>query len=121
MIDQSKETPNQNHLFRIQYIDQTYQLVNWTNDQLYTVYQQMNDGVNVILMDKCIFKVADIRAITYLEPLEEEEKSTEEINEEDAKKGVVITEMGTYDKELFELLQSMGHDMGEIQSEKGVK
>lgn len=102
-------------MYRIQYVDNNYQLVEWTEDQLDNVYRDMSSGEEVSLVDKCIFRLKDIRAITYLPPIVEEEETPEE------EQTVVLTEMGTYDKEIFELMQQLGVDVGEIKGERGSK
>lgn len=113
-----KRCPNVEHIketYRIQYVDNTYQLVDWTNDSFEYVYEAMAIGKHIAMIDKCIFRLTDIRAIVHIPPEPEEEPVTEEDEE-----GMVITEMGKYDREMYELLVSMGYgaEMGEV---KGVK
>jgi hypothetical protein len=114
-LTKEQDNPFMNHLFRIQYVDNTYQLVNWTNDQLHTVYKDIEAGKKATLMDKCIFKLDDIRAIVFLPPVLEKEETEEGEEKED----MVITEMGAYEKELYDLLQVNGIPLGKVIGERG--
>ena len=108
-MDLIKET------YRIQYVDNTYQLVDWTEEQLPRVYDDMLHDDKVTIIDKCIFRLSDIRAIVHI-PQEEE-------NEKEEKQQLVVTEMGAYERELYELLVQNGfaEELGNVIGEKGVK
>jgi hypothetical protein len=103
------------HTFRIQYVDNNYQLVEWTEDQLSLVANDMNECEEVTLIDKCIFRLKDIRAITYLPLVPDHEQPSEE----EENNGIVVTEMGKYDRELYDLLQVNGIDLGVVLKEGG--
>lgn len=89
--------------YRIQYVDNSYQIVEWTEEQLDDVYRDMASGEEVSLLNKCIFRLKDIRTITFLPPVEEELDDNPEEPET-----VMVTEEGVYDKEVYDILQSMG-------------
>lgn len=105
MTNSTKDT------YRIQYKDNTFQLVNWTEDQLFRVEVAMNTHRPAIMLDKSIFRLADIRAITYLPPVEESTDKTDG-------KGIVITEMGEFERELYNTLVQGGYELGDIIGEK---
>jgi hypothetical protein len=52
------------------------------------------------MVDRCIFRLKDIRTITFIPSITPEEESD--------KKHKVITEEGTYEKEIFDLLVEQG-------------
>jgi hypothetical protein len=108
MMESTKET------YRIQYIDNTYQLVEWTDDEFCQMFDCMNneDSFPVALIDKCIYRVRDIRTIVYLPPVPVEEQTEE-------KEDMVITEMGAYEQELYNLLVQNGVDLGDVLGKKG--
>lgn len=108
-MENTKET------YRIQYIDNTYQLVEWTDEDLKEVAILMSDNRPIAVVSKCIYRLSDIRAIVHIPPVPEEE--------EEEKQPMVVTEMGAYERELYEFLVESGYapDMGDIVGEKGVK
>ena len=68
--------------YRIQYIDNTYQVVDWSKPEFKQVGKAMEDGKTAVLLEEGIFKLSDIRAIVYLPPVPvltpEEQKAKEE-------------------------------------------
>lgn len=101
--------------YRIQYVDNTYQLVEWTIDHLALVYKDMSENKPIIMVDKCIFRTNDIRAIVHLEQEPEQPKEDEVLVDEE---GMVVTEMGTYEKEIYDLLVAQGIDVGNVIGER---
>lgn len=95
MTDSIKE------LYRIQYQDNTYQYVSWTPQEFDYVADMMNRDVRVVVVNKCIFKVSDIRAIVYI-PIEEQSDTEKD-------EPLVETPDGAYDKELYNLLVDSGY------------
>lgn len=95
--------------YRIQYVDNTFQLVDWTEEQLEFVYRTMGEGKEIAFLEKCIFRLSDIRAIVHI-PLPEEEETVLE----DGEKEIIVTEMGVYEKELFDMLVQNGYDVGTV-------
>jgi hypothetical protein len=95
--------------YRIQYVDNTFQLVDWTIDQLAIVYRDMDENKQITMIDRCIFRLSDIRAIVHI-PLPEEEETILE----DGEKEIIVTEMGVYEKELFDMLVQNGYDVGTV-------
>jgi hypothetical protein len=53
--------------------------------------------------------LSDIRAIVHI-PLPEEEETILE----DGEKEIIVTEMGVYEKELFDMLVQNGYDVGTV-------
>lgn len=102
------------NMYRIQYVDNTYQMVDWTDYQLHLVHEAMKDCEHVIMIDRCIFKLDHIRSIVFIPPVVEEEKPEQE------EATVIETNMGTFEKEMFELMQQMGIEM-EVKGERWVK
>ena len=91
--------------FRIQYVDNTYQLVEWTNEEFFDVAKDMSEGRTIAVVNRCLYRLIDIRAIVYIPPVSDVEA------EKDAQ---VITESGVYERELFEQLKEMGYELGEV-------
>lgn len=102
MLEKEPETS----MYRIQYIDNTFQLVDWTDDQLIRVYEEMEDNQTVTMVNKSIFKLTDIRAIVYLPPIETPEEQ-EEIKDDEN-----LTEWGFVDAETANWLRNNGIDVG---------
>lgn len=100
--------------YRIQYVDNTYQLVDWTEDDFNKVYELMMVKNPFAMVDKCIYRLSDIRAIVFLPPVPEEEEVPDE-------KTVVITETGSFEKELYDTLVENGYDLGDVLGERGSK
>lgn len=102
--------------YRIQYVDNTYQLVEWDDEQFNSVVQAMMTDYPIVSVNKCVFKLKDIRAIVYIPPVPDEEEQPTDENES----SMVITEAGAFNKEVFELMQQLGIDTGAVIGEKGV-
>lgn len=93
--------------YRIQYIDNTYQLVDWTKAEFESVGEAMANDKSAVVVDNDIFRVSDIRAIVYLPPLPEptpEEKKAQEESQ--------LSEWGFTDLQTQEWLRSQGIKLG---------
>lgn len=102
-------TAPRKYQYRIQYIDNTYQIVDWTKGEFKKVQDQLNDEKPYIVMANETFRSFDIRAIVLLpDPPEEPEKQEDENNS--------LTEWGFVDAQTREWLQAAGIDLS-----KGVK
>lgn len=99
--------------YRIQYVDNTYQLVEWTEEEFHQVAREMAVDKTVVVVDKCLFRLKDIRAIVYLPPVPEEEEPPKD------EKTVIITEVGSFDRELYDTLVENGYDLGDVLGERG--
>lgn len=97
--------------YRIQYVDNTYQLVEWTEEEFNDVTFHMIKGGHFATVNKCIYRLTDIRAIVYLPPVPEEEELPEE-------NPIVITESGSFEKELYDTLVQNGYDLGTVLGQK---
>jgi hypothetical protein len=103
--------------YRIQYYDNTYQLVEWTRDEYDLVGEAMMDDAHVIVLNKGIFRLDHIRAIVHLDKMEEENNNTP-VNDDE---GMVITEMGAFEKEVYDLLVASGIELGDVLGERRKK
>jgi hypothetical protein len=95
--------PNK-HEYRIQYIDNTYQVVEWSKSEFKLVGTAMEQEQKAIMLEEGIFKLADIRTIVYLPPVPvltpEEQKAKDE---DDA-----LSEWGFTAPDVQEWLKSQG-------------
>jgi hypothetical protein len=94
--------------YRIQYVDNVYQVVSWTKTQFTKVGEAMEQGKPAILLDTEIVRLTDIRAIVFLpeivEPTEEEVKKQQE-------KESKLSEWGFTDLETQRWLRLQGIDI----------
>jgi hypothetical protein len=86
--------------YHIQYLDDVSQIVEWTQEDFDRVAADMATGCIISVVNKCIFRLGNIRAITFIPATTPEE----ELEKQDK----VITAEGAYEREMFELLQSQG-------------
>ncbi len=97
--------------YRIQYIDNTYQMVDWTKAEFDKVGRALEDGKSGVTLNEGIFRLSDIRAIVYIppipEPTEEEKKLQKEHENE-------LSEWGFVDPESAKWLKSQGIDVGGV-------
>jgi hypothetical protein len=91
--------------YRIQYVDNTYQIVEWTKAEYDKVGLAMEDSKPAIKLDTEIFKLSDIRTIILL-PEAETEPEQEEVNPEGQ-----LTEWGFVDRQTAEWLRAAGIDI----------
>jgi hypothetical protein len=92
--------------YRIQYQDNTYQIVDWTKPELQSVFKSMCMEKTYVKVDEDVFRVSDIRAIVFLPPMPEptpEEKKAAEEQE--------LTEWGGYDADTIAWLRQQGIDV----------
>lgn len=71
-------------MYRIQYVDNTYQVVDWTKAEFKEVGQALVEGQSGVMLDNGIFRLTDIRAIVFLPPAPEptKEELKKQIDEE---------------------------------------
>lgn len=96
------------YVYRIQYIDNTYQLVEWTKAQLKDVARAMMSDTPAVLVDDDVFRVSDIRAIVHIPPqpeLTEAEKKAQAEQES-------LEEWGFVDQATAEWLKMQGVKIG---------
>ena len=98
-------TKPKKHDYRIQYIDNTYQIVEWSKPEFQAVGKAMEDGKVAILLEEGIFKICDIRAIVYLPPVPVLTPEEQKAKEEDE---AALSEWGFADPDSQEWLKSMG-------------
>lgn len=98
-------------------MDNTYQLVQWTGEEYDMVGAAFLSSQDVIVLKTGIFRLDHIRAIVHLPKIEEDVPTVEGETEHD----VIVTEMGDFDREMYELLTSSGIDLGDIVNEGRVK
>jgi hypothetical protein len=95
--------------YRIQYVDNTYQLVDWTKAQFEYVGKAMATDESAVIVGDDIFRVSDIRAIVFLPPVPEptpEEKKAEAEQQ--------LSEWGFVDPEVAEWLKNNGINIGGV-------
>lgn len=93
--------------YRIQYVDNTYQLVEWTKAEFDSVFVAMSNDKKVAKVADDLFRLHDIRAIVFLPPLPEptqEEKKAQEDGE--------LSEWGFVDPDTAAWLRSQGINLG---------
>jgi hypothetical protein len=94
--------------YRIQYIDNTYQVVEWSKPEFKIVGKAMEEDKVAVMLEEGIFKINHIRAIVFL-PLvpvltPEEQKAKEE---DDAG----LSEWGFVDPDVQQWLKSQGFNI----------
>lgn len=88
--------------YRIQYVDNTYQMVQWTKADFGFVASAMTNDESAVYVDECVFRISDVRAIVFLPP--EPELTPEEQNKQETQLsdwGFVDAETATYLKEVM--------------------
>jgi hypothetical protein len=97
-------TKPKKHDYRIQYIDNTYQVVEWSKPEFQTVGDAMVRDQAAVVLEEGIFKINHIRAIVFLPPVPvltpEEQKAKDE---DDA-----LSEWGFTAPDVQEWLKSQG-------------
>jgi hypothetical protein len=95
------------HDYRIQYIDNTYQIVDWSKPEFQAVGQAMEDDKAAVLLEEGIFKLSDIRAIVFLPPVPVLTPEEQKAKEEDE---AGLSEWGFTEPDVQEWLKSQGID-----------
>lgn len=95
--------------YRIQYVDNTFQMVDWTKKEFETVGQQMCEDKEAITLDDGIFRLSSIRAIVFIPPVPE---LTDE--EKKAQAEQQLTEWGFVDNDTAVWLKNAGIDLGGV-------
>lgn len=93
--------------YRIQYIDNTYQLVEWTKAEFDGVFRAMSEDKKVAKVADDLFRLDDIRAIVYLPPLPEPTEAEKRALEEGEP-----SEWGFVDHQTAEWLKMQGIKIG---------
>ena len=70
------------HEYQIQYIDNTYRIVDWTNAEFIKIGEAIAEGKHALVLKEGIFVLNDIRAVVYIPPVpievsKEEERPTQ--------------------------------------------
>ena len=66
------------HEYQIQYVDNTYRIVDWTNAEFTKVGEAIEAGKSALVLKEGIFVLKDIRAIVYIPPVPVEEPQEQE-------------------------------------------
>lgn len=88
--------------YRIQYVDNTYQLVDWTKPEFNNVYHSIEEGKTMAICGDDMFRLTDIRAIVFMPPI------PEPTPEEKAKEESGLTEWGFVDAATSQWLKEQG-------------
>lgn len=107
-------TKPKRHMYRIQYLNDSYQIVEWTKDEFKQVGEDMRAGFDIVALEDGIFRVRDVRAIVYLPPVPEKEPPTQqEVDDMQEKAKKQFEEWGFVDQATMEWLVENGiMDMG---------
>lgn len=95
-------TQSEKLTYRIQYIDNTFQVVDWTKEEFATVSQSMYSDDKVVILTDGIFRLSDIRTIVFLPKVVEEDLEQIEVNENE------LSEWGFADPEAVAWLREQG-------------
>jgi hypothetical protein len=93
--------------YRIQYIDNTYQLVDWTKAEFDGVFGSMAEDKKVAKVADDLFRLDDIRAIVFLPPIPEPTKE-EKLAETEGQ----LSEWGFVDPDTAQWLKDQGIKLG---------
>lgn len=92
--------------YRIQYVDNTMQIVQWTKNDFNFVATAMTRNETAVYVDECVFRLSDVRAIVFLPP--EPEPTPEEKVEQEKR----LSDWGFVDPETAAYLKDvMGIDL----------
>jgi hypothetical protein len=91
--------------YRIQYVDNTYQVVEWSKPEFQQVGQAMEEDKVAVMLEDGIFKVTHIRAIVYLPPVPEMTPEEQKAKEED---DAGLSEWGFVDPDVQQWLKTQG-------------
>jgi hypothetical protein len=92
--------------YRIQYVDNTYQLVEWTKTEFNNVYHSIEEGKTMVICGDDMFRINDIRAIVFLPPLPEPTEAEKKAQAEQQ-----LSEWGFVDAETAQWLKDNGIDL----------
>lgn len=95
------------YTYRIQYVDNTYQIVEWTKAEFEQVGMDLNTERIMIIVGDEMFRSSDIRAIVFLPPIPE---PTKEEKQAEAEKQ--LSEWGFVDPETAQWLKDNGINIG---------
>jgi hypothetical protein len=93
--------------YRIQYVDNTYQIVDWTKAEFLQVGEDLNTDTKMIVIGDEMFRSSDIRAIVFLPPIPEPTKEEKQAQAEQQ-----LSEWGFVDPEVAEWLKNNGINIG---------
>jgi hypothetical protein len=105
-------TKPKKHDYRIQYIDNTYQVVEWSKPEFQAVGNAMANDEFAVVLDEGIFRIKDIRAIVFLPPVPVLTPEEQKAKEEDE---AGLSEWGFVDPDVQQWLKDQG-----IKVNKGV-
>jgi hypothetical protein len=105
-------TKPKKHDYRIQYVDNTYQVVEWSKPEFQAVGNAMANDDCAVVLDEGIFRIKDIRAIVFLPPVPVLTPEEQKAKEEDE---AGLSEWGFVDPDVQQWLKDQG-----IKVNKGV-
>ena len=94
-------TKPRTYTYQIQYVDNTYRIVEWTRLEFKKVCEEMEKGAECVALDKGLFSLKDVRAIVMMREEKENKKEKES----------VLTEWGFVDPETLMWLKEQGIDV----------
>jgi hypothetical protein len=89
--------------YQIQYVDNSYRIVDWRTDEFKLVGMAITDGDNAIVLSDGIFVLRDIRAIVLVPEIVQDEEPKDENQ---------LAEWGFVDQQTAEWLRAQGIDVG---------
>lgn len=96
-------------MYRIQYNDNTYQVVDWTKYEFEKVGEYMEAEAKAIKLEEGLFRLTDVRAVIFFPPppppTEKEKLKMKEYGESQ------LSEWGFVDQETAEWLKANGIDL----------
>lgn len=93
--------------YQIQYIDNTYRIVEWTKAEFEFIGAGMAADKKVVILADGIYRLDDIRAVVLVPEAEEPEEQTDETEKK-------LNEWGFTDPETREWLKANGIDVGGV-------
>lgn len=92
-------------MYRIQYIDNTYQIVDWSKPEFTSVGKAMEEGKFAILLEDGIFRLHDVRAVVLMPPAPELTPEQQKAKEEEE---AGLSEWGFADPDVQQWLKDQG-------------
>lgn len=99
-------TKARTYSYQIQYVDQSYRIIDWTRKEFETVMNALAEEKHAVVLENGGFVLKDIRAVVLI-PEIKEEKETKRQDE-------VLTEWGFVDPQTALWLKENGIDVGSV-------
>ena len=99
-------TKARTYSYQIQYVDQSYRIIDWTKQEFKTVMTALNDEKHAVVLEDGGFVLKDIRAVVLIPEIKEEKENKQQDE--------ILSEWGFVDHKTAEWLKEQGIDIGSV-------